>query len=65
MAAGGLVIIMIGATAVTFRAGVSALFPGAVGCLAALVVYGRVRIAPLADRQVAGAAQRSVADAAA
>jgi DoxX-like family len=49
LAAGGLVIIMIGATAVTIQAGQPgpALFPAVVGLLAAFIAYGRSRIAPL------------------
>lgn len=48
LAAAGLVIIMIGATATTLAtAGVAmALFPLAVGILAAFVAYGRWRLAP-------------------
>ncbi len=48
LAAAGLVIIMIGATAVTLAAGQipQALIPLAVGLLAAFVAYGRWRLAP-------------------
>jgi hypothetical protein len=48
LAAGGLVIIMIGATALTLASGdvVTALMPLAVGLVAALVAYGRWRVAP-------------------
>jgi len=49
LAAFGLVIIMIGATALTASAGVAAaVFPAVVGVLAAFVAYGRTRVAPLA-----------------
>jgi uncharacterized membrane protein YphA (DoxX/SURF4 family) len=48
LAAAGLVIIMIGATAATAMTGeiAMALFPFAVGILAAFVAYGRWRLAP-------------------
>jgi uncharacterized membrane protein YphA (DoxX/SURF4 family) len=49
LAAAGLVIIMIGATVVSFKLGgaASALIPLVVGLLAAFVAYGRWRLAPL------------------
>lgn len=52
VAAGGLVIIMIGATVLTGLAGPAAmaLVPGLVGVLAGFVAYGRVRTAPIAAR---------------
>jgi hypothetical protein len=48
LAAAGLVVIMIGATASTLAigGGAGALFPAAVGLLAASVAYGRGRVAP-------------------
>ena len=48
LAAVGLVIIMIGATAVTLKSGqvAPALFPLVTGLLAAFVAYGRWRLAP-------------------
>jgi uncharacterized membrane protein YphA (DoxX/SURF4 family) len=48
LAAAGLVIVMIGATAYTLAAGdvASALMPVVVGLLAAFVAYGRWRLAP-------------------
>ena len=48
LAAAGLVIIMVGATAVSFLIGgaVMALMPLVVGLLAAFVAYGRWRLAP-------------------
>jgi hypothetical protein len=48
LAAAGLVIIMIGATAITLASGgvAQALFPLGVGLLSAFVVYGRWRLAP-------------------
>jgi uncharacterized membrane protein YphA (DoxX/SURF4 family) len=48
LAAAGLVIIMIGATAVTLKSGpvAPALFPLVVGLLSAFVAYGRWRLAP-------------------
>ena len=48
LAAGGLVIIMIGATVLTLATGdvVPALIPLVVGLLAAFVAYGRWRLAP-------------------
>jgi len=54
LAAAGLVIIMIGATALTFAAdGVGpALIPFVVGILAAFVAYGRWRLAPHRARSV-------------
>ena len=52
LAAAGLVIIMIGATALTLAGGdvVPALIPLVVGLLAAFVAYGRWRLAPLRGR---------------
>jgi hypothetical protein len=52
LAAAGLVIIMIGATAISLKAPspASALFPFATGVLAAFVAYGRWKIAPIAAR---------------
>ena len=49
LAAAGLVLIMVGATAVTVMADsvITALIPLAVGLLAAFVAWGRWRIAPL------------------
>jgi uncharacterized membrane protein YphA (DoxX/SURF4 family) len=47
LAAAGLVIIMIGATVLSVPQGVVAVFPMVVGILAALVAYGRWRLAPL------------------
>jgi len=51
LAACGLVIIMIGATSVTVAkvSILSAMFPFAVGLLAAFVAYARSRLAPLRD----------------
>lgn len=51
LAASGLVIIMIGATWITVAkvSAVSALFPLAVGVLAAFVAYARSRLAPLRE----------------
>ena len=55
LAAAGLVIIMIGATALTFAAEgvIPALGPFVVGFLAAFVAYGRWRVAPLRNRSAA------------
>jgi hypothetical protein len=52
LAAAGLVIIMIGATAISLRIGPvgPAMIPLVTGLLAAFVAYGRWRIAPLAER---------------
>jgi hypothetical protein len=52
LAAGGLVIVMIGATAITLAGGTvaPALIPLAVGLLAAFVAYGRWRLAPIGRR---------------
>jgi DoxX-like protein len=49
LAAAGLVIIMIGAVAVTLANGLvpMAIFSAIVGCLAAFVAYGRWKLAPL------------------
>jgi hypothetical protein len=49
IAAGGLVIIMCGATTVTIIGGMvgPAIVPVIVGCLAACVAYGRLRVAPI------------------
>lgn len=53
LAAVGLVIIMIGAVAVTLKSGPfsTALFPLVVGLLSAFVAYGRWRLAPHRSRQ--------------
>lgn len=52
LAAAGLVILMIGATAITLRIGPPgpALVPLVVGLLAAFIAYGRWRLAPLPER---------------
>ena len=52
LAAAGLVIIMIGAVAITLAISdvATALIPLAVGILAALVAYGRWRLAPLSTK---------------
>ena len=52
LAAVGLVLIMIGAIAVTLAGGMvgPALFPLVVGLLAAFVAYGRWRLAPISPR---------------
>lgn len=47
LAALGLVIIMIGATIVSLKAGPAALFPLVTGLLLAFVAYGRWRVAPI------------------
>jgi len=49
LAAAGLVVIMIGATVISFRIGGAAMagIPFVVGLLAAFVAYGRWRLAPL------------------
>lgn len=53
LAAAGLVIIMIGATVLTFIGDgpAQAIFPLVVGLLAAFVAYGRSRMAPLRPRE--------------
>jgi hypothetical protein len=60
LAAAGLVIIMIGATATTLASGqvAGAVLPFVVGLLASFVAYARWRVAPLRDRR--GAAQDEV-----
>jgi hypothetical protein len=52
LAAGGLVVIMIGATVLTAATGevAGASFPFVVGCLAAFVAYGRAHLAPIPQR---------------
>ena len=52
LAAAGLVIVMIGAVVVSVQIGGAAMavFPFATGLLAALIAYGRWRIAPLSPR---------------
>lgn len=52
LAAAGLVIVMLGAVAVTLASGevAPALFPLVLGLLAAFVAYGRWRLAPLSGR---------------
>jgi uncharacterized membrane protein YphA (DoxX/SURF4 family) len=56
LAACGLVIIMIGATAITAMSGdiKSALMPLVVALLAAFVAYGRGKLVPVADRAATG-----------
>jgi hypothetical protein len=57
LAAGGLVIIMIGATVITLAGGVPgggfalSLIPLVVGLLSAFVAYGRWRLAPQSERR--------------
>jgi hypothetical protein len=46
LAAAGLAIIMVGATAMSLAAGPAALFPLVAGLLSAFVAYGRLRLAP-------------------
>jgi hypothetical protein len=60
LAAAGLVIVMIGATAVTLATGgiAKAPIPLVVGILAAFVAYGRWRLAPLGES--AGSGRRTV-----
>jgi uncharacterized membrane protein YphA (DoxX/SURF4 family) len=62
-AASGLVIIMIGATAVTAIGGAiaPALIPATIGCLAVVVAVGRWRVAPLAARASRGAQSAELA----
>lgn len=50
LAAAGLVVIMVGATVVSLPGGAAALLPVVVGLLAALVAYGRWRLASLPGR---------------
>jgi hypothetical protein len=63
VAAAGLVIIMAGATVIGFMAGdaAMALIPLAVGLLAAFVVYGRWRLAPIRASSIASTPARSSA----
>jgi hypothetical protein len=51
LAAAGLTIIMIGATAVSIlgMGAVAGIFPAVVGIVTASIAYGRTRVAPLAD----------------
>jgi energy-converting hydrogenase Eha subunit A len=51
LAAAGLTIIMIGATAVSIVAmgALAGIFPAVVGIVTAWIAYGRTRIAPFAD----------------
>ncbi len=60
LAAAGLVIIMIGATALTIRTGLGALFPFVAGILAAVVAYGRWRVAPLRENSRSSVVQHAV-----
>jgi uncharacterized membrane protein YphA (DoxX/SURF4 family) len=56
LAAVGLVVIMIGAVAITFTMGVvPALIPLVVGLLAAFIAYGRSQLAPLSESSRASA----------
>jgi hypothetical protein len=51
VAAAGLVILMIGATALSLKLGVAAaLIPLVTGLLAAFVAYGRWRLAPISPK---------------
>jgi len=51
LAAAGLLIVMIGATAISLKMGVSAaLIPLVTGLLAAFIAYGRWRLAPISPR---------------
>jgi uncharacterized membrane protein YphA (DoxX/SURF4 family) len=61
LAAAGLVVIMIGATAIGLIAGdvVMALIPLAVGLLAAFVAYGRWRLVPHRSRGASGVRPRA------
>ena len=65
VAAAGLVIIMIGATVITAMSGPTAMaaVPAVVGILAGVVVYGRLKSAPIAARmpRCAGASSAHVA----
>jgi DoxX-like family len=60
LAAAGLVLIMIGATAFTLAGGMiaTALIPLVVGLLAAFVAYGRWRLAPISSRPAAPTPRR-------
>ena len=59
VAAGGLVIIMIGATVLTGPAA-TAVVPALVGALAAFVAYGRAKTAPILSRASVAHARRRV-----
>lgn len=52
LAAGGLIIVMSGATAISMAGGtiVPAIPPFVVGCLAGLVLYARTRVVPIRER---------------
>lgn len=58
LAAAGLVVIMIGATVVTYKTmgGAITLLPAITGLLAVFVAYGRWKVAPLEARRAASAA---------
>ena len=60
LAAAGLVIIMIGATVITFPLGAMAAVPLVTGLLAAFVAYGRWRLAPVRSRSAQGSGLRPV-----
>jgi energy-converting hydrogenase Eha subunit A len=51
LAAGGLTIIMVGATTVSVLAmgAVAGIFPAVVGVITASIAYGRTRVVPIAD----------------
>jgi hypothetical protein len=61
LAAAGLVIVMIGATVITFATGPvgPALIPLVVGLLAAFVAYGRWRLVPIGERSGAARLERT------
>lgn len=65
LAAGGLVIVMSGATAISMAGGkvAPAIPPFVAGCLAGLVLYARTRMLPIAEK-ARGAQRRAVGDAA-
>ncbi len=64
LAAAGLVVIMVGATVITVAGGevTAALIPVVVGLLAAVVAYGRWRLAPLPARPAGAPRRRDLSD---
>jgi CHASE2 domain-containing sensor protein len=66
LAAGGLVIVMSGATAISMAGGTvaPAIPPFVVGCLAGLVLYARTRVVPIREKKTRGSVRHAVGGAA-
>jgi uncharacterized membrane protein YphA (DoxX/SURF4 family) len=66
LAAGGLVIVMSGATAISMAGGTvaPAIPPFVVGCLAGLVLYARTRVVPIREKKTRGSVRHAMGGAA-